>query len=386
MEKLKKLLPALPYVLSHILVAALAVVITLLIAGGNTSKLDELEKLIGDKFVGEVDLTELEDAAAEAMLDATGDRWSYYIPADQYAAYVEQKNNAYVGIGITITQREDGTGLNIVQVTAGGSAEEAGLLAGDIITGVDGKAIAGMDVDAIKNLIRGKVNTQVSITVLRGAEEITVSVTRKNIKTPVATGKMLEGNVGLVTIENFNSGCSEETIAAIKELMEQGAQKLIFDVRYNGGGYASELVKVLDYLLPEGELFRTVDYKGKTEVSKSDANFVDLPMAVLVNGSSYSAAEFFAAALMEYEAAVVVGQQTSGKGYFQVTYELSDGSAVALSVGKYYTPKGKSLENVGITPDVAVPVDADTAANIQAGTLDPTEDPQIQAAIEALNS
>ena len=108
-------------------------------------------------------------------------------------------------------------------------------------------------------------------------------------------------------------------------------------------------------------------------------------MAVLVNGSSYSAAEFFAVALSEYEAAVVVGEKTCGKGYYQVTMELNDGSAVGLSIGEYFTPKGKNLAGIGITPDVEIPVDEETAAAIYAGTLDPMEDPQIQAALEALN-
>ena len=167
-------------------------------------------------------------------------------------------------------------------------------------------------------------------------------------------------------------------------MREQGAQKLIFDVRNNPSGYVHELIPTLDYLLPEGTLFRTIDYNGKEEVKTSDASFLDMPMAVLVNGESYSAAEFFAAALSEYEAAVTVGQQTCGKGYFQTTYELPDGSAVGLSIGKYFTPKGVSLADVGITPDVMVPVEDDVFNAIYSGTLDPSEDPQIQAAIAAL--
>jgi carboxyl-terminal processing protease len=170
----------------------------------------------------------------------------------------------------------------------------------------------------------------------------------------------------------------------VESLREQGAKKIIFDVRNNPGGYVHELVPTLDYLLPEGPLFRTEDYAGKENVQNSDAAFLDMPMAVLVNGESYSAAEFFAAALKEYEAAVVVGEQTCGKGYFQTTYELPDGSAVGLSIGKYFTPKGVSLAGVGITPDVMVPVDEETFNAIYAGTLDAAEDPQIQAAIAAL--
>ena len=193
--------------------------------------------------------------------------------------------------------------------------------------------------------------------------------------------------MGLVTIENFDERCAEETIAAIESVLEQGATSLLFDVRYNPGGYKRELVDVLNYLLPEGPLFRSQYYDGREVVDSSDADCLDVPMAVLVNGSSYSAAEFFAAAIREYDAGFVVGTQTCGKGYFQNTIKLPDGSAVGLSVGKYSTPNGVCLADVGgLTPDVVVEVDDETAAKIYAGTLEPENDPQIQAALEKLRS
>lgn len=375
-------------ILSYVLVAAAASLLTLTLAfsfgetGGGQSKLDRLESLILEKFIGEKDAVAMEDAAANAMVDALGDRWSYYISASEYQKYQENKNNAYVGIGVTITVKD--YGVEITQVTPGGSAEEAGVLVGDVIIGVDGQNTEGMETAALRDLIKGEAGTEVSLTVRRNGEAVTVKVLRRQIRVKVAVGTMLEGNVGLVRIVNFNENCAQETIAVIKELMEQGAEKLVFDVRNNPGGYASELVKVLDYLLPEGPLFRTVDYAGRESVETSDAEHLDLPMAVLVNGSSYSAAEFFAAALSEYDAAAVVGEQTCGKGYFQNTYLLGDGSAVGLSVGKYFTPKGVSLTGVGITPDVVVPVDGQTASDISGGNLEPEADPQIQAALKSL--
>lgn len=384
---IKKLLHALSYVLVALLTASLTL-------GGvawylhsqpepGISKLDALESLIQDFFIGDVDQKKIEDAAANAMVSALGDRWSYYIPADQYAAHLERQENAYVGIGITITQLEDGS-LDIRQVAEGGPAEEAGVQYGDRIVGVNGESILELDLDAIKDMIRGEAETTVDLNLMRGSEELTLTVTRRQIKTPVATAKLLDDGIGLVTIVNFNSGCFNETKAAVESLRELGAKKIIFDVRNNPGGYVHELVPTLDYLLPEGPLFRTMDYAGKENVQNSDAAFLDMPMAVLVNGESYSAAEFFAAALMEYDAAVVIGEQTCGKGYFQTTYELPDGSAVGLSIGKYFTPKGISLAGVGITPDVMVPVEEDVFNAIYAGTLDPEEDPQIQAAVTAL--
>jgi carboxyl-terminal processing protease len=258
--------------------------------------------------------------------------------------------------------------------------------AGDVIVAIEGMSTEGMDTNTASSIVRGEENTQVMLTVRRGGETLDLSVTRKKVLTPVAVGQMVDRSIGLITVTNFDDRCFSETKAAIDSLREQGALALIFDVRNNPGGYKHELVELLDYLLPEGPLFRSEDYLGNVNVDESDGDYLDMPMAVLVNGSSYSAAEFFAAALREYEAATVVGEQTYGKGYFQTTILLNDGSAVGLSVGKYTTPKGISLAGVGITPDVVVEVDEDTAFRIYAGTLDPSEDPQIQAAIDALKN
>ena len=376
--------------LSYVLVAVLASVITMSLCGGQPkaeySKLDELGELIETYFIGEADRAEMEDAAAAAMVDSLGDRWSYYMTAQDYLAYQEQMKNAYVGIGITITLTEDDSGFEVTKVNEGGPAEEAGMLAGDVIVGIEGQSTAGMSTADARDLVRGQEGTQVALTVLRGAETLELTVTRKTVQTPVAEARMLGDGIGLVAIYNFDDRCAQETIAAIEDLLEQGAQALIFDVRNNPGGYKKELVKVLDYLLPEGPLFRSENYKGNVSVDESDADCLDIPMAVLVNGDSYSAAEFFAAALDEYDAAIVVGEQTCGKGYFQSSFELNDSSAVGLSIGKYTTPNGVSLAGVGITPEVYVEVDEETAFLIYAGTLDPAEDPQIQAAVEALKA
>lgn len=370
---------------SYILVAALATAITLFFtAEPGTSKLKELSDLIDAYYVEDVDLTEAEDEAAHAMVAALGDRWSYYIPASEYAAHLEQMRNAYVGIGITIVLREDGQGFDIMSVEENGPAWEAGLRPQDILTGVSGQDIREMSATEVRNLVRGKEGTCVELTVLREERPLTFQVKRRELQTTVAEGILLADNVGLVIIYNFDDRCAEESVAAIEALREQGAQKLIFDVRFNGGGFAHEMVALLDYLLPEGDLFRTVDYAGRESADTSDAAFLDMPMAVLVNSESYSAAELFAAALREYEAAIVIGEKTSGKGYYQNTFRLSDGSAVGLSTGKYFTPHGISLEGVGITPDVEVTVDEQTAAGILYGTLDPEDDPQIQAAAAAL--
>lgn len=375
-------------ILSHTLVALIACGVTLyaVVLGLNSSysKLEQLGDIIEKNFVEEYDKTEIEDAAAHAMVGALGDRWSYYIPADEYGSYQEQMSNSYVGIGVTIQQRSDGEGLDVMKVSQGGPAEEAGILPGDRIVAVDKESILGVELETVRNKIRGKEGTAVDIAVLRGDEQLEFSLIRKSFQTPVAVATLLADHVGLVTIENFDSRCADETIAAIESLRGQGATKLIFDVRNNPGGYKTELVKVLDYLLPEGLVFRCEYSGGKIEEDWSEESYIDMPIAVLVNGNSYSAAEFFAAALNEYDRATIVGQATTGKGHVQNVYQMYDGSAVGISIGRYWTPKGVNLEGVGITPEIPVEVDEDTFAKIYQGILLPEEDPQIQAAVNAL--
>lgn len=374
-------------VLSYLTTAMAACAVTLLVTIGKTpgsTKLDQVEYLIKNRFIEEADMEKAEDAAATAMIDSLGDRWSYYLSAADYATHKEQVENAYVGIGITISPEENSQGFLILAVQKDSGAEAAGLLAGDIITGAESQDVRGMTTAQLRDIIRGKEGTSVSLEITRNSEVLRVQVTRMQILTEVVSYEMLENSIGLIAISNFDARCADETITAIEALREQGAQALIFDVRNNPGGYATELVKVLDYLLPEGDLFRTLDYAGRETVDKSDASFLDMPIAVVCNEDSYSAAEFFPAAIQEYGAGTIVGMPTCGKGYFQYTYELSDGSAVGLSAGKYFTPSGKSLIGTGIQPDVVVEVDDETRAKIAYGTLDAKDDPQIQAAVDIL--
>ena len=384
MEKRTKIKRLLLKSVSYILVAALASFVTLLMMGRSV-KLGQLEGIVKTYFVGDVDDVAMTDAAASAMINSLGDRWSYYISAEEYTSFQEKKTNSYVGIGITIQSREDGIGFDIIQVEPDGPAYRAGVLPGDILIEVDGASLENVDSDVPVSLIRGPRGTDVHLSVLREGERLEITVRREKLVSVVAEGEMLPGEIGYVRINNFNTNCAKQTIAILDDLVAQGARALVFDVRNNGGGYVQEMNEILDHLLPEGDLFRSVGTNGKESVDKSDADCLEMPMAVLVNAYSYSAAEFFAAALQEYEWASVVGQPTTGKGYFQNTFRLADGSAINLSVGQYFTPKGVSLaEEGGLTPDVVAEVDETTFALIYAKALPLQEDPQLNAALETL--
>lgn len=352
-------------------------------------KLNEVMGIINNYYVDveDYDETALGDYLAQAAVAATGDRWSYYISAADYADYVDQNNNAYVGIGVTIELKtEDDDGVTISAVTHNGPAEAAGIEIGDMIVGVEGQRVAGMNTTEIKELVRGEEGTDVTLTLRRDEKEFDITVTREIIESEVVVYEMMDNGIGYIKINNFDARSSDESISAVDDLIGQGAAGIVFDLRFNPGGSKAELVKLLDYLLPEGPLFRSVDYSGKEEIDYSDASCVDIPMAVLVNDDSYSAAEFFAAALQEYEAAVIVGTQTCGKANYQQTFRLSDGSAIAISTGHYQTPNGVTLANVGVTPDMIVELDDETYLDLYYEKIDKTDDEQLQTAINALKS
>ncbi len=378
--------------LSLLVTAVLAVLLTVgALAGGAWALLGpeglgmvETVALVNTLFVGEHDLGTASDQAMDALIEGLGDRWSYYMDAEGYAAQQESRSNSYVGIGVTVTYPEEG-GLLIQSMAEGGPAEEAGLRAGERIVAVDGTALTAENRQEGAALIKGEEGTAVTLT-LEGPDgsRRAVTVTRKRVEEPPARGALLSDGTGLVTIKNFNSRCAQETMAAVEELITQGAERLVVDVRNNGGGYVDELTALLDDLLPEGDIFRSETKAGTKRVVTSDADCVDLPMAVLVNGGTYSAAELFAAQLQEMDRGIIVGEPTFGKGFSQQTFPLVSGGAVNLSTARYYTGGGVCLIGVGLTLDREVTLTEEQNAALSAGVLAPEDDPQLQAAVDLL--
>lgn len=321
----------------------------------------------------DADLSKAVDGALGGMVEGLGDRWSYYLDPESYQSTMEHRANNYVGIGVTVSyEREDG--LLVQDVTQDGPAQESGVVAGDVITQVDGTSVAGDARYQATDLIAGEEGTQVELTLL-GADGTTrtVTCTRKTLKSSSVSGKMLDNGVGYVRLDNFYAGCADSLRQEVESLMDQGATSLVLDVRSNPGGYVSELIAALDYLLPEGPIFVERPRWGKETVHESDASCVDLPMVVMVDANSYSAAELFAAQLRESAQVPIVGEVTSGKGYAQLTFPLVNGGGLGLSVSAYCTGSGHSLIGEGITPDVELSLDTSS------GT-----DNQLQAALELL--
>ena len=284
--------------LSLLLTLALAFGALWALIGPEGLSMAEAMVLINARFVGDHDIGKAADAAMDGLITGLGDRWSYYVDAKGYENLKNSKDNAYVGIGVTVSYPEGEEGLYVEAVAENGPAAAAGLRPGDTILAVGEVRLAGEDRSRGTELIQGEAGTQVEL-LLRGGggEERTVSVTRGRVEEHPVSYALLADGTGLITIQNFNSRCADEAIAAVDALREQGAERLVFDVRNNGGGFLDELTRLLDYLLPEGPIFRSQTKAGRETVVSSDAGCVEMPMAVLVNENTYSAAELFAAEL-----------------------------------------------------------------------------------------
>ena len=346
------------------------------------SKLRELDRIVSEQYVGTVDEQAVADYAAVGYVAGLDDQWSSYIPAEEYEAYQLNRGGKGCGIGVTvITETGD---IHVSLVYDDSPAAAAGIEKGDYIVGAEGLTVAQDGADAVVDAIAGKAGTEVTVSVADtpdgAARELTME--RAVVTQKMAWGEMLDDTVGYLRIENFHEGAAAQFQTALDGLLDAGAQALVIDVRHNGGGRVVEMSEMLDPLLPEGTIMTLRTKDGTETVYESDAEMLDLPLAVLVDAQSISAAEFFAAALQEYDRATLVGTHTTGKGRAQQTIELSDGSAVNLSVEEYFTPQGESLADVGIAPDVEVALSDEQAADFY--FLDPQDDPQLQQAAALL--
>ena len=347
-------------------------------------KIGEIRKLVDDLYVGEYEVKNAVDMASAGFILGVGDRWSGYLSEEDYKAYQTSLQGQAEGIGVYTLYDSDTNSLRLIEVYENSGAARAGLKREDEILGAAGKTFEKDGYQVVRESITGEKGTAVELLVRHAAtgKVDTVSVVRGEVEATMVIGKMLDAQTGYICIYNFHLHADKQFKKVLDGLLEQGAKRLVFDVRENPGGAVDVLAEILDPLLPEGPIMTLRAKNGKEKVYSSDAKALDLPMAVIMNENSYSAAEFFAAALQEYEKAVIVGEQTVGKGYSQRTYALSDGSALRLSDNAYYTPKGKSLIGVGVLPDIPVELPDEKINRFY--FLNPKDDEQLAAAWEAV--
>ncbi len=348
--------------------------------GGETDKkLRALGSLIDKSYIGEVDEDELQSGIYEGYISGLGDPYSEYYDEEATKKLQEVLSGEYEGIGAVMSADQDTGVITIAEVYEDSPAEKAGLLAEDILYKVDGEEVTGRELDDVVADIRGEEGTEVEITVLRGedAREFTAAVIRGPVETPTVTAKLLEDGIGYLRISEFDSVTYDQFMEELDGLESQGIEGLVIDLRSNPGGNYAIVCDILDEMLPEGLIVYTEDKNGKRDEVRSDAEHqFQMPYTVLVNEYSASASEIFAGAVQDYNAGKIVGMNTYGKGVVQQIYSLKDGTSVKLTVSEYFTPKGRSIDGKGITPDVEAEYVPDEE--------NPDADSQLDKAVEVL--
>ncbi len=318
------------------------------------SKYYEIQSLINRYFVEDISDSELSDGIALGAVYSLDDKYSAYYTAEQYSAVLDNNEGLGAGIGVTVTEHPDTGNIYVINVSTGSPADIAGIKAGDSILSVDGKKVADIGFSDAVAAVQGEEGTKCKLTLLRDGKEITTEATRGRFVSTSVFSHMI-GTLGYIQITDFNTATVAQFKDAVTAAQENGATGLIFDVRGNGGGTLDSVEKILDFLLPEGDVVSATYKNGKKEVLfTSDKNEIDLPMAVLCDDDTASASELFAAAIRDFGKGKLVGETTYGKGVMQRTFGLSDGSAVRLTIAYFNPPSGINFNGVGLEPDVSV--------------------------------
>lgn len=346
-------------------------------------KMGELADLIDQYYYEGVDTDAVAEGIYMGMLSGLGDPYSNYFTAEEYSSFNESTTGIYYGIGVVLQQNAETKAVTALHVYPGTPAEEAGVKDGDMIVKIDDTEVNGQELTELVTMIKGEEGTKVHLRLAREGKKdyVETDVERRQIAVPTVQYQMLEGDVGFIQITEFSESTMEQFEEALASLQGEGMKSMIVDLRDNPGGVLQTVCEMLDKLLPKGLIVYTEDKYGSRSNYESDEACMDIPMAVLINGNSASASEIFAGAVKDYKYGTLIGTKTFGKGIVQTIIPLSDGSAVKVTMAKYFTPKGNYIHGVGIEPDIELEY---KYLGVEDETYDPMHDNQVQKALEVL--
>lgn len=350
-----------------------------IISSDTETKLSYLKKLIDETYLHDVKEKDLNEGIYKGYVEGLGDQYSAYYDKKETKELTESLDGSFSGIGAVMTQDASSGVITITRVYDDSPAKKAGIKTGDILYRVEEKTVTGKDLDKVVSWIKGKKGTKVNLTLLRGtnSDKIKVTATRDVINVETVKYKVLENQIGYISISEFDSVTGAQFAKALKQLQKKNIEGLVVDLRNNPGGSLSTVCDILDSILPKGLIVYTKDKNGKKEEYTSDEKHrLNLPMSVLVNGQSASASEIFAGAVQDYGKAEIIGTQTYGKGVVQNLFDLKDGTCVKLTTSEYFTPKGRNIDGKGITPDVKI--------EYKYNAKDPKADNQLDKAVSVV--
>mgnify|MGYP004583390317 FL=1 len=343
------------------------------------NKLQIIQAIIDKYYLyeDEIDQDALEQGIYAGYVNALGDKYTVYYNEEETDALQESVSGTYTGIGAALLQNTTSNEVVISKVYKDSPAEEAGLKEGDVIYQVDDHTISDQSLDEVVSWIRGEEGTDVTLHVVRDGQQLELKATRKQLETPTVVYEMKENQVGYIAVNEFDEVTLSQFETALNDLEGQGMEGLIIDLRSNPGGNLDTVTDMLKLLLPKGTIVSVKDKAGNVEEYKSDGSHeFTKPFAVLVNQYSASASEIFSGAIQDYGIGDIVGVTTYGKGVVQQILDLGDGTAMKITIAEYFTPKGRSINKKGVTPDVEV--------EYQADENDPTADNQLEKAMEVV--
>ena len=347
------------------------------------SKASLIKSIVSKYYYEDVSYEDMQVGMYRGIVESTGDPYSTYYTAEEFKKAKQDLLGNYAGIGALLGQDKKTGVVTVSEVYDDSPAQKAGIRAGDEIISADGMKAASMELSDFVQKLRGEVGTDVVLVIGRDGQEKEYTVTRDIVTTPSVAHTMLEGGIGYVAISDFSSGTADEFNEAIEDLNKQGMKAVIFDLRTNPGGLVDSVTEILDTILPRGVTVYLLDKDGKRKDYSSDEKHrMEIPIAVLTSSQTASAAEIFAGAIRDFEYGTLIGQKTYGKGIVQRTIPLTDGSAVKLTVERYYTPSGECIHGEGITPDIEL--EYDYSGDPKAEEYDYLADNQIAKAIEVL--
>lgn len=316
------------------------------------------------KYVNQTDDINLIDGAIDGMVKSLGDPHSNYLSPKMYQSLKEQTQGSFAGIGVVMGM-DNNKNIKIVAVMEDSPGQKAGLAEGDQIIAVDGTPVTEMAFDEVATHVRGEPGTDVVLTIMRDGAQQDYTITRDNIKLKTVGHEMLDNNIGYIQIVSFSEDTAQEFMDAYTDLQNQGMQGLVLDLRNNPGGLLGACVDIAKNLVPKGDIVSIVDKDGNKEVYSSDLEQVQYPVAVLINKNSASASEILSGAIQDTKSGVIIGETSYGKGSVQTILPMMDDDAVKLTIAKYYTPSGRSIDGIGITPDIEVKLDEGSTVDTQ---------------------
>ena len=345
-------------------------------------KVNLLSDVIDQYYYKDITDEEKMEGIYKGLMSSTNDKYTDYYSPKEFKDLMVTMEGDYGGIGATLSQDKATKEVSVVEVYEGSPAARAGLERGDIVISVDGHLGTDESLDDFVQRIRGEEGTSIEMVYKRGDQEHTIEITREEVIVPSVSHRMLDDKIGYIRISSFVNGTQKDFEDALADLQGQGMQGIVFDMRDNGGGMVDSVVAILDDILPAGTVVYTMDKSGKREdYTSDDAKKIDIPVTVLVNENTASAAEIFTGAIRDFNYGTIIGTNTFGKGIVQSTVPLSDGSAVKITVATYYTPSGECIHEKGIKPDIELEF---SYADENPTEYDELKDNQVQKAMEVL--